>query len=337
MKAAVVDLLVDLGLAMKRKGDLGRARAYFKAANAVARTPDLEAKARAGRLQDIRGVGFSIEKTIQRFLESGQRPEWLPPASPDERIAETALSPPPGWGAGPFADAPDLHCHTTWSDGALTLDELVALAKRHGARVLGISDHSGSLRIANGLDAAAVRAQWEDIARVQAAHPDVRLLQGTECDILRDGTLDHPPDILAGFDFVIGSLHSDLRAPLKQQTERVLTALADPRLTVLGHPTTRVPGRRPRANLDLDEVFAAAARHGVALEVNGNRGRIDLDEELARRALQAGARLALGSDTHVAAELFQFAEAQRIAQAAGATRNDIANYDLLKELPLPRV
>jgi DNA polymerase (family X) len=337
VKAEVVDLLVAMGLQMRRRGDHGRARAYLRAANELARRPgdDLAALVEEGRLREVPGIGRSIEATIARFVRDGTKPEWLEQPPPEEGealawAAEQAAGPSPAWEALPFREAPDLHCHTTWSDGALTVDELVALAKRFGFRVLGISDHSGSLRIARGLRPHEQRAQWADIDRVQAAHPDMLLLKGTECDILADGSLDHPPDILEGFDYVIGSLHSDLRAPLEKQTTRLLRALEQPHLTIVGHPTTRVPGRRPRANLDLGAVFAAAVEHGVALEVNGNRGRLDLDEELARQALEAGARLSLGSDTHDASELAQFAEARRIAAAAGAREGDVVNFDVAR-------
>lgn len=334
MKAEVVELLMALGLHHRQRGDAGRARAYLRAANEMARRPEAELQELVARkaLRTLPGIGASIERTIHAFLERGERPAGLGRAG-EGLHADAADEPfviPKTWAEGPFIDAPDLHCHTTWSDGNLTIDEVVPLAKRLGAKALGISDHSGSLRIARGLNPEAVRAQWQDIARVQAAHPEILLLKGTECDILADGTLDHPPDILEGFDYVIGSLHSDLRAPMEKQTARLLAALEQPRLTIVGHPTTRVPGRRPRANLDLPRVFAAAAERGVALEVNGNRGRLDLDAELAALALEHGARLSLGSDAHYASELLQFSEARRMAKEAGATRKDIVNYDVLK-------
>lgn len=332
-----MDLLVALGLEMRRRGDPHRARAYLRAANEFARRveQDLVALAETKRLQDLPGVGPAIEGIVHRFLETGALPEGVPSRAEGLASAVAAFEVPATWARAPFPDLPDLHCHTTWSDGTLTLDELAAFAERLGARALGISDHSGSLRIARGLDAAAVRAQWEDIARVQKAHPGLRLIKGTECDILADGSLDHPPEILAGFDYVIGALHSKLRQPEAVQTERVLAALEDPRLTILGHPTTRVPGRRPPAHLDLDRVFRAAADAGVALEVNGNRGRLDLDVPLARRALRAGARLSVGSDAHHARELLAFVEARRMAAEAGATERDLVNADFARRLETP--
>lgn len=326
-----MDLLVSLGLEGKKRGQLPRARAFLRAAHEVARRLDFDDLLARGRLRDIRGVGRGIAATIQRFADAGEAPSWLPHARPSEHAAEAAAGfpLPADFAAAPFREAPDLHCHTLWSDGTLSVDEVVAYARRLGAKAVGISDHSGSLRIARGLDAQAVRAQWEDIARVQAAHTGFRLLRGTECDIREDGSLDHPPEVLDGFDYVIGSLHTALRLPAKEQTERVLAALEDPRLIVLGHPTTRVPGRRPGANLDLPRVFEAAARHDVALEVNGNPGRLDLDAALAREALLAGARLSLGSDAHRAEEMPCLAVARRIAAEAGARPEHIVNLDYL--------
>ncbi|HVL87532.1 MAG TPA: PHP domain-containing protein [Candidatus Thermoplasmatota archaeon] len=331
MKADVVDLLVGMGLARRLEGDEQRARAYLRAANEIARTDEatFEMRVQAGDLRAIRGVGPSIERTIRGFLERGRRPERLPSSPEVVSALSQGIAPSLLWQEAPLAGAPDLHCHTNWSDGVMTLDELAAYAKRLGQKAIGVSDHSGSLAIARGLAPHEVRAQWAEIDRVQSAHPELRILKGTECDILADGTLDHPSEILRGFDYVIGSLHSKLRDPEPVQTERVLTALAQSHLTILGHPTTRVPGRRPPANLDLDEVFAEAARRGIALEVNGNPGRMDLEPRLAAQALSAGARLSLGSDAHYPSELYALATARGLAGEAGARPRDIRNFDFV--------
>lgn len=331
VKAEVVDLLTAMGLALKRRGEVPRARAYLGAANTIARLDDFEQLLEQDRLQDIRGVGASIERRIKAFVERGERPEWLEDVDVAQaQVADEELGEVPRvWDEAPFRDAPDLHCHTTWSDGTLSLEEVVAVAERLGLRAIGVSDHSGSLRIARGLSPSDVRKQWEHVARVQEAHPQTRILRGTECDIMRDGSLDHPDEILAGFDYVIGSLHSQLKLDEDAQTERVLRALENDHLTILGHPTTRVPGYRPRANLDLRRVFEKAAERGVAMEVNGNPGRIDLDVDLAKQALQAGCRLSLGSDGHSAREMLSLARAREIAAEAGAGEGDILNLDFL--------
>jgi histidinol phosphatase-like PHP family hydrolase len=327
----VVQLLTAMSKWMRRQGDARRANAYARAANAIERRDDFERLVERSALRTVPGIGESIERTVTRFVREGAVPEWLGAAAAEEGGADEALfpEPPASYHRAPFGGVPDLHCHTTWSDGTLSLEEVVLFAKRLGEPAIGISDHSGSLHIARGLKPDEVRAQWAQIDRLQAEHPDVVIMKGTECDILRDGRLDHPVDVLDGFDYVIGSLHSQLRLPLAEQTERVLRALEDPHLTVLGHPTTRVPNHRPRANLDLPRVFEKAALHEVALEVNGNPGRLDLDVELALEALQAGARLSLGSDGHSAWEMLSLATARQMAADAGARVEDLANVDVL--------
>lgn len=326
-KGEVVAFLEALGRAKRHAGDAHRARAYLGGANAIARRDDFEALYAAGRLRDIPGIGPAIESKVVAFVERGERPAWLGKGDPGD---EERPNIPPEWETAPFRDAPDLHVHTTWSDGTLTLDETLAWAKELGSPAVGITDHSGSLRIARGLRADEVREQWAAIARAEPRHEGIKALRGTECDILRDGRLDHPEELLDGFDFVVGSLHSQLRLDKAEQTKRVLRALDSPQITVLGHPTTRVPNRRPRANLDLARIFRKAADKGIAMEVNGNPGRIDLDVDLAKQALDAGCKLSLASDGHSAWEMLALAVARTIAAEAGATKKDIVNYDVLR-------
>ncbi|HWG92263.1 MAG TPA: PHP domain-containing protein [Candidatus Thermoplasmatota archaeon] len=331
MKSEIVTLLTAMGIEARRQGEDRRSGAYLRAATSIARQTDFEALLEGGRLRDIPGVGESIERTIRRFVDQGETPSWLPwPPSTEAVTPDVEI--PPSFPRAPFGDAPDLHCHTTWSDGTLTIDEVVAFARAMGAHAIGISDHSGSLKVARGLDPDAVRAQWADIERVQAANPDILILRGTECDILRDGSLDHPDDLLGEFDYVIGSVHSHMKLPRREQTERYLTALENPYLTVLGHPTTRMLNKRPPADVDLEAVFEKAAEMGVALEVNGSPRRKDLDAGLAQQALEAGALLSLGSDGHSAHEMLQIANARRTAQRAGADEENLVNYRILEEV-----
>jgi histidinol phosphatase-like PHP family hydrolase len=337
-RGEVVDLLTLMGGAMRRAGDLHRARAYARAADALSKAEDFEDLLARGRLQDLPGIGPAIDRKVRAFVEKGEKPAWIQEGAPAAKAgnkvrpsldAEGVRTIPRSWHAAPFDGVPDLHCHTTWSDGTLSLEEVVAFARRLGAPGIGVSDHSGSLRIANGLRPAEVVAQWDAIDRLQEDYPDVRILKGTECDILREGALDHPERLLTGFDYVIGSLHSQLRLPEKAQTARVLAALDQPHLTILGHPTTAVPGRRPPAEVDWPAVFEKAAEKGVAMEVNGNPGRLDLPVKLIRKALDAGCRLSLGSDGHSAREMLALEKARRMAAQAGATEADLVNVDVL--------
>lgn len=344
MRERVVKLLREMAEAMRQAGDRTRLRAYTRAADNIERRKDFEDLYSRHRLQAIAGVGPSIEKKIVAFLEKSERPEWLddatklPPKIGASGIARAraraargsgTVEPPEAYYLAPFPDAPDLHVHTTWSDGAMPLEDVVAWARRLGAPAVGITDHSGSLRIANGLRPEEVREQWLEIERLQIEYPDILILRGTECDVLRDGRLDHPEDLLGEFDFVVGSLHSQLTLDRAAQTARVLKALDSPHLTILGHPTTRVPSHRPPAKMDFEKVFEKAAQRGVAMEVNGNPGRIDLDVPMAKEALRAGCKLSCSSDGHSAREMLSFAKARLMAEEAGATADDLVNYDVM--------
>lgn len=333
MKAEVVKLLTAMAKWQRRSGEVRRAGAYLRAASAIEKRADFEDLYARKALRTIPGIGESIERTIVSFVEHQKVPEWLGSGELDAAAEDDeAVLPkvPRSYHEAPFPEAPDLHCHTTWSDGTLTLEEVVRFARDMGAQAIGISDHSGSLGIARGLKPDEVRAQWAEIERLQAEYPDILILKGTECDILRDGSLDHPEEILKGFDYVIGSLHSALKLDEEEQTERVLRALDRPYLTTLGHPTTAVPNRRAPANLDFERVFEKAAERGVALEINGNPGRLDLPVALAKKALAKGCKLALGSDGHSAWEMLSLETARRMAAQAGATPQDLVNYTLFE-------
>lgn len=331
MKAEVVKLLTAMAKWQQRSGEPRKAGAYLRAASAIEKRPDFEDLYARKALRTIPGIGESIERSVVDFVEHRKVPEWLGELDASaEDDAAVLPKVPASYRKAPFPEAPDLHCHTTWSDGTLTLEEVVRFARDMGAQAIGISDHSGSLGIARGLKPDEVRAQWAEIERLQGEHPDILILKGTECDILRDGSLDHPEEILQGFDYVIGSLHSALRLDTEEQTARVLRALDCPYLTTLGHPTTAVPNRRASANLDFDRVFEKAAARGVALEVNGNPGRLDLPVDLARKALSMGCKLALGSDAHSAWEMLSLETARRMAAEAGATQADLVNYTLFE-------
>ncbi|MGI9539364.1 MAG: PHP domain-containing protein, partial [Miltoncostaeaceae bacterium] len=229
----------------------------------------------------------------------------------------------------------DLHAHTDWSDGADTIEGMAAAAATRGYEYLAISDHSGSLAMAGGLDAPRVREQWRAIDKAQEA-TDVRLVRATEVDILADGALDHPEELLRGFDWVTASVHSSFRASRARMTRRLLAAIENPLVDAIGHPTGRMLGRRPHADVDLPAVVAAAARTGTALEINGQPRRLDLDDRMAREALAAGARLVIGSDAHSASSLGFMRYGTLVARRAGATRGDIANCLSWDELAATR-
>lgn len=193
----------------------------------------------------------------------------------------------------------DLHMHTIWSDGTLSVREMAEQARARGRQFIVITDHSRSLGIANGLSIERLLEQQAEVRRVDAEMgPDFRVFHGTEMDINADGSLDFPDEVLAQLDFVIASLHVSLRQDRAQITQRVLNALRNPHVDLIGHPRgQQIPDREP-ADLDMDAVFAAARQSGAALEINANPRRLDLEAQYARRAVELGIPLSINTDAH---------------------------------------
>lgn len=198
----------------------------------------------------------------------------------------------------------ELHCHTTWSDGANSIEQMAEAAVERGLKVLAITDHSSGLGIVGGLDAERLRQQRVEIDVVQARMGDrIRLLQGAEVEIHADGTLEHPDEVLAALDIVIASLHTSLRQPREQVTARLLKVMRNPHVDIIGHPTGRLMPEREGADLDMEQVLQAAKENGVALEINCSPSRLDLDEVYARRAAEMEIPLAINTDAHSTAQL----------------------------------
>ncbi len=218
-----------------------------------------------------------------------------------------------------------LHCHSTWSDGSMGIEELALACRDAGFAWVGLTDHSKSAAYAGGLSAEDVRRQWAEIDQVNQRLTGVRVLKGIEADILGDGALDYDDETLAGFDFVIGSIHSRFGLDQAQMTERLARAIESPYLTVMGHPTGRLLlGREPFA-FDLDRIFGLAAEKGVAFEINGDPHRLDLDWRLVRRAHALGVSIAIGSDAHDRAGIANMGLALGMARKGGLTRSDVLN------------
>jgi len=198
----------------------------------------------------------------------------------------------------------ELHCHSTWSDGRLSIKQMAEAARQRGLQLLAITDHSASLGVAGGLSVDELKAQRLEIDAVQAELGDsIRLLQGAEVEILADGALDYPDEALAGLDIVVASLHSSLRQPRQQVTERLLKAMHNPHVDIIAHPTGRMIPGREGADLDMEAVLQAALENQVALEINAHPARLDLDDVYSRRAVQMGILLSLDTDAHSESDL----------------------------------
>jgi len=203
----------------------------------------------------------------------------------------------------------DLHAHTTWSDGKLSVREMAIAASQRGIKILAITDHSGSLGVAGGLSVDEISAQREEIERVQAELGDrIHLLQGCEVEIRADGSLDYADEVLSKLDIVIAALHSSLRQPREQVTKRMLSAIQNPHVDIIAHPTGRMIPNREGADLDMSIIFEAALKFGTALEINSHPSRLDLDDVQARRAIEMGILLTINTDAHSASDfdLLQF-------------------------------
>jgi DNA polymerase (family 10) len=226
----------------------------------------------------------------------------------------------------------DLHAHTDWSDGAGTLEEMAQAARAKGYRYLVISDHTQSLGVANGLTPERLRAQRAEIDALNAQYEGFTLLQGCELEIKADGSLDFPDQVLAELDFVVASVHTSLRQEQAQITERVMNALRNPYVDVIGHPSGRLLGQREESSVDLDAIIEAAAETGTALEVNSIPTRLDLDDVHVRRALQRRVHLAINSDAHHPGGLDSLPYGLATARRGWATAGDVLNTRTLEEI-----
>lgn len=220
----------------------------------------------------------------------------------------------------------DLHMHTTWSDGTLSILDMARAARDRGLKAVVITDHSYSLGIANGLSIERLREQAAEVRAVdRELGSDIRVLHGTEMEIRADGSLDFPDEVLAEVDIVIASLHTALGQPKEQITQRLVGAIRNPHVDIIGHPTGRLLPDRAGADLDMDAVLAAAAETGTILEINANPARLDLRDIHVRMAVERGVKLAINTDAHRADELSLSHYGVATAQRGWATAVDIVN------------
>jgi len=224
------------------------------------------------------------------------------------------------------------HCHTTWSDGNASLAEMAAAAQAEGLHYLGIGDHSQSLAIANGLTPERVKKQQQEIDKLNEGFTNFRLFKGTEVDILQDGTLDFTDDVLATFDYVVASVHMWTNQTQEEMTARIIRALSNPYVTMLGHATGRLLLRRDSYKVDLDAVLQAAAKYRKLIEINAHPQRLDIDWVHCKRAKELGVKLVINPDAHATTEIGLFRYGVDVARRGWLEKKDVFNTQTLAQV-----
>ncbi|HEV8595056.1 MAG TPA: DNA polymerase/3'-5' exonuclease PolX, partial [Thermoplasmata archaeon] len=226
----------------------------------------------------------------------------------------------------------DLHAHTNLTDGVNTVEEMAAAARARGYSYLGISDHSPSLRVTGGLSEDNLRIHVAHIREWSRRSPDLKLLAGTECDILADGTLDYPDRVLKELDYVIASIHSNFKMPEKEMTARVIRAMQNEHMDILAHPTARKIGQREPISLNMEKVMDAAADTGTVLEINAYPDRSDLNGAYAKLAKEHRAKLIVDTDSHQTAQLGFMRFGVGLARRGWLEREDVVNTKSYEEV-----
>jgi len=218
-----------------------------------------------------------------------------------------------------------LHCHTNYSDGTSTVREWALAGRQAGYEYVGITDHSAAATYAGGLQAQSISEQHDELDRVNREVDGVSILKGVEVDILETGELDYDSDTRARFDFIIASIHNRFRQTAEQMTNRILKAMDDPRMMILGHPTGRLLLSRDPYPMDLDAIFEKAQERGIAIEINAHPQRLDLDWREARRAAEMGVVISIGADAHNTSGLANLNAGVSIARKAWLRADQVLN------------
>ncbi|WP_049565685.1 PHP domain-containing protein [Nonomuraea sp. SBT364] len=302
-----VEAFREIAFLLERAGEPAyRVRAFRRAASVVADLPreELLRRAESGGLADLPGIGKVTALVVSEAL-AGQVPTYLRRLRATEGADlddETA--------ALRAALKGDLHSHSDWSDGGSPIEEMAEAAKSLGHEYLALTDHSPRLTVARGLPAARLREQLDVVDALNRRLAPFRILTGIEVDINLDGSLDQEPELLERLDVVVASVHSKLRMPGPEMTRRMVTAIANPLVDVLGHCTGRVVraggargSRRPESEFEADLVFEACRRFGVAVEINSRPDRLDPPKRLLRQAYEQGCVFAIDSDAHAPGQL----------------------------------
>ncbi|CAL9663719.1 PHP domain-containing protein [Streptomyces sp. enrichment culture] len=305
-----------------------RVRAFRTAARVLGGLTADELRERAASLESLKGIGPRTAQVAREAL-AGRTPGYLeklqdeaatPLAEGGERLRELLRG--------------DCHLHSDWSDGGSPIEEMGRTAAALGHEWAALTDHSPRLTVARGLSPERLREQLDVVARLNETWAPFRLLTGIECDILDDGSLDQEPELLERLDVVVVSVHSKLRMDARAMTRRMVTAVRDPHADVLGHCTGRLlTGRgRPESAFDAEEVFAACAESGTAVEINSRPERLDPPRRLLRRAVAAGVLFSVDTDAHAPGQLDWQAHGCARAEECGVPTERVVTTWSLDEL-----
>jgi putative hydrolase len=298
-----VEALREIGFWLERgRAQTHRVKAYRRAADIVARMPEDErATHRAARSwRELTGIGPKTAAVIEQAY-SGAVPEYLSELRKAAQPIGTPGKPLRAQLRG------DLHTHSDWSDGGSPIEEMMGVAAALGHEYCALTDHSPRLTVANGLSADRLRRQLDVVAELNERMAPLRILTGIEVDILDDGTLDQQGDLLAELDIVVASVHSHLRADSETMTKRMVYAVANPNVDVLGHCTGRLVegerGIRPESSFDAELVFEACRSYGTAVEINSRPERRDPPSRLLQLAIEIGCYFSIDTDAHAPGQL----------------------------------
>lgn len=275
-----------------------KTKAFVRALDVVRGVPidELAQRAKAGTLTDLEGVGDSSATVIREAFEGST--DYL-----DQLDAKTKVKVTPAGQAYRDALRGDLHLHSRWSDGGATIEAMARTAIALGHDYMVLTDHSPRLTVAHGLSPERLAQQLDDVRVLNEQLAPFRILTGIEVDILEDGTLDHGDDVLERLDLVVASVHSKLKMPKQEMTERMVRAVASPHVDVLGHCTGRLIGKRDPSAFDPDYVFAACAAFHTAVEINCRPERLDPPRPLLQMAVDHGCWFSIDSDAHSTGQL----------------------------------
>jgi len=300
----------------------------FRTASATLRAldpDDLLSRARQGRLRELAGVGQATESVVVEAL-AGETPKYLTKLEEELGVAAD-----PGDEQSKAIRAAlhgDCHVHSDWSDGGSPIDFMAAAAKALGHRYMVLTDHSPRLKVARGLSPERLREQLDLVAALnEGLAPGFRILTGIEVDINEDGTLDQEDELLGRLDVVVASVHSKLRMEAREMTQRMVTAIANPHMDILGHCTGRLltARGRPESTFDAERVFAACAATGTAVEINCRPERLDPPLRLLHQAVAAGCEFSIDTDAHAPGQLEWQPNGCAMAASAGVPLDRIVN------------